>query len=166
METVKEMQKRHQEEVNSFEGLFFAFNNKQLEEGMEKVGLEKDAYKEIVSVGAGGYLRKDRRQAFVDMFTRQAEERKEARRLQKTIKIKFRGIDNFNHAVFKTIESINGRHSYFGSVNTLFNYEATEKEVLEKISEDDLVYFGNSFGCEPMGTHSGNIEILTPDAND
>lgn len=157
METVKEMQKRHQDEVNTFEGLFFAFSDAQLAEGLERVGLAKDDYKAIVSIGAGGYLRKDRREAFEAMFERQANERKEARRLMKTIKIKYAGIDSWNRPVFKALEA---PARFFGSVTQLFDDGANEAEVLAKIIEDDLVYFGDYFGCEPMGSASGNIEIV------
>lgn len=303
METVKEMQKRHRDEVNTFQGLFFAFSDVQLTEWLERVGLAKDDFKSIVSIGGGGYLRKDRLEAFHAMFERHASERKEdsmtdnqrseiilysspsgqvkvdvflqdenvwltqkrmaelfnvevntinyhvkeifklrelseeatirkfrivqneggreveretdfynldmiisvgyrvnsqqatqfriwatrvlreyiikgfaldderlksgkslresyfdeARRLMKTIKIKFAGIDSWNRPVFKSIEK---PYSYFGSVMELFNHDATEEQVLEKIDEDDLVYFGGRFNCEPMGSPSGNIEIV------
>ena len=157
METVKEMQARHQKEVNDFQGLFFAFSNEQLAEGMENVGLAKDAYSKIVSIGSGGFLRKDRKQAFHEMFERHAKERKEARRALKTIKIQFRGIDSWNRPVFCSIEK---PHRYYGSVNSLFDDGATEEKVLSEIDEDYLVYFGDHFGCEPMGTNSGNVEIV------
>lgn len=158
METIQQIQNRHRDEVNNFEGMFFAFNNDQLSEGMKKVGLATDDFKSIVSIGSGGYLRKDRVKDFTDMFKRHAEERKQARQIMKTIKIKFKGIDGWNRPVFKTLEA---PYRYFGSVTTLFDYGVTEDDVLKKIDEDDLVYFGNSFDCEPMGTDSGNIEIVS-----
>ena len=46
--------------LDDFEGMFFAFNNEQFAEGMSKVGLEKDDVSKIVSIGAGGYVLKDR----------------------------------------------------------------------------------------------------------
>jgi hypothetical protein len=85
------------------------------------------------------------------------EERKEARRLMKTVKIRFAGVDSWNRPVFKSIDKP-GR--YFGSVIELFDMGATESDVLAKIGEDDLVYFGDCFDCEPMGSASGNIEIV------
>lgn len=72
------------------------------------------------------------------------------------IKIQFEGIDDWNRPVFKAVDS----RERFGCIHELFNYEATEIEVLNKIGELDLCYFGNSFGCEPMGTNAGNIEII------
>ena len=151
------LQDKHQNEVNSFEGLFFAFSNEQLKEGLKKVGLEDNETNKIVSIGAGGYLRKDRREDFKNMFARQRKESKDLRKKAKTIDIKFAGIDNWNHPIFKSIEK---PHRFYGSVNTLFNHEDTEAKVLKEITEDSLCYFGDHFGCEPMGTSAGNIKIV------
>lgn len=72
-------------------------------------------------------------------------------------RVKFRGIDRFNRPVFKSIDK---KSTYYGSVNTLFSYGATEKEVLAKITEADLTYFGKSFGCEPWGTPTPTLAIV------
>ena len=74
----------------------------------------------------------------------------------KKTNIKFEGIDSWNRPVFKRIDS----NERFGSVDILFNYSDTEKEVLDKISEDDLLYFGNGFDCEPMGDQVNNLKII------
>ena len=71
-------------------------------------------------------------------------------------KIKFEGIDNWNRPVFKAKDS----RERFGCIHELFDYDATEMDVLSKVNEEDLCYFGNSFNCEPMGTNPGkHIEI-------
>ena len=49
---------------DNFEGLFFAFNNDQFKDGMEKVGLTIDDVNKILSIGHGGYILKSRREAF------------------------------------------------------------------------------------------------------
>jgi len=72
------------------------------------------------------------------------------------IKIIFEGIDSWNRPVFKAVES----NERFGSVDLLFGYADTEETVLTKITEKDLLYFGNTFDCEPMGYEAGNIEII------
>ena len=64
--------------------------------------------------------------------------------MNNTIKVVFEGIDSWNRAVFKSINS----KERFGSTDKLVN---TEDEAKALITEQDLVYFGNSFGCEPMG---------------
>lgn len=155
---MKTLQAKHQEEVNEFEGLFFAFNNNQLKEGLEKVGLKEGDTDKIVSIGASGYLRKDRKEAFLDMFARQKDESKRAREEQKTIDIEFVGISSWNHAIFKSIDK---PYRFYGSTCTLFDDGDTEEKVLSQLDEDSLCYFGSSFGCEPMGTTAGNIKILT-----
>jgi len=70
--------------------------------------------------------------------------------------IQFEGIDDFNRPIFKGIDS----NQRFGSVDFLFGYESTEKEVLDVISEEDLLYFGNTFECEPMGSAAPEINIV------
>ena len=70
--------------------------------------------------------------------------------------VKFAGIDSWNRPVFKDID----RPMYYGSVNILFPYDATEKEVLEKIRPLDLEFFGISFDCEPYGSTVKELEII------
>ena len=72
------------------------------------------------------------------------------------ILVKFEGIDRFNRPIFKSLKT----KSRYGSVDVLFNYDSTEKDVLRKVSEKDLLYFGNSFGCEPMGDSVENLIIM------
>lgn len=66
------------------------------------------------------------------------------------------GIDRFNRPVFKSLDK--QRH-FYGDVHNLFSYEATEAEVLEKVTVNDLCYFGSRFDCEPYGTPVDNLEI-------
>ena len=84
-ETYQELKKRQADELNSFEGIFFAFNDKQFKEGMQKIGHDNiDNLKEkIYSLGAGGYIRKDCSQAFHDMFERHAQERRQRNKDEK-----------------------------------------------------------------------------------
>ena len=70
-------------------------------------------------------------------------------------KVQFVGIDNWNRPIFKNIVS----KRYYGSTDDLFHSEATEAEVLEHVTNKDLLYFGTSFGCEPMGTHADVIIV-------
>lgn len=72
-------------------------------------------------------------------------------------RVKFHGIDRFNRPVFKSLDK--PRH-FYGDVHNLFSYEATELEVLAKVTVDDLCYFGSRFDCEPYGTPVNNLEIV------
>ena len=67
------------------------------------------------------------------------------------IKVIFINIDSMNRPVFK-----DAKKNYYGCLDTLFSYGTSEAEVLEKVSASDLVYFGSSFDCEPMGTTPAN----------
>lgn len=69
--------------------------------------------------------------------------------------LKFVGIDSWNRPVFKNTEA----REFYGSVHQLFSFGTDESEVLAKIDESDLCYFGSSFGCEPMGTPARAITI-------
>lgn len=72
-------------------------------------------------------------------------------------RVQFRGIDGFNRPVFKSLDK---PRTFYGDVYNLFGYEATEAEVLAKVTADDLCYFGSRFGCEPYGTPVNNLEIV------
>lgn len=61
----KQLKLKHSKQVNDFQGLFFAFSNEQLNEGLTKIGAKIE---EICSIGAGGYILKAKRKEFDDMF--------------------------------------------------------------------------------------------------
>lgn len=67
--------------------MFFAFSEKQLHEGLQKVGLaqEKDSYKHIVSIGAGGYIRRENVEEFEATMERHSKERAELRKDRKAL---------------------------------------------------------------------------------
>jgi hypothetical protein len=58
MSAYTELKARHQKEVNNFP-MFFAFSNEQFNNGMLKIGLHINETDKIVSIGAGGFIRKD-----------------------------------------------------------------------------------------------------------
>ena len=72
------MKKKHEQELTDFDGMFFAFSNDQLKQGMEKIGLDESNTDKICSIGAGGYLLKEKKQAFKDMFASRSTEMEEA----------------------------------------------------------------------------------------
>lgn len=75
MNAYKAMRDRHGKEVNDFP-MFFAFSNEQFDEGMKKFGLEPDQKDQICSIPGGGFIKKSDRQALIDMFDRQRDEKK------------------------------------------------------------------------------------------
>ena len=72
-----ELKKKHQQEVNDFP-MFFAFNNDQFKEGMERFGLTVDDTDQIYSFGMGGFYRRTDAADLREMFDRHEREKKEA----------------------------------------------------------------------------------------
>lgn len=72
-----DLKAKHQAEVNAFP-LGFAFNQKQFDEMMIKWGLKPTDIREILSIGGGGYVRKDDAKAMHEMFARHEAEHKAA----------------------------------------------------------------------------------------
>lgn len=86
LETYIEQKTRHGEELNAFQGLFWAFNNEQFQEGLDKLGIKKeDAGEKLYSIDAGGYMLKSQSDAFKAMFKRHEQERKELRKNTKLL---------------------------------------------------------------------------------
>ena len=69
----QELRERQQTEVNDFP-LIFAFNDKQFEEGMHKLGLTTRDTCQMCSIGAGGYCRKSDVPKLHEMFRRHRKE--------------------------------------------------------------------------------------------
>lgn len=73
-----ELKSRQQKEINDFP-LFFAYSNKQFDEGMRKLGLEPNETDKIYKLGnTGGFYRKSDSQKLKDMFDRHDKEMFEA----------------------------------------------------------------------------------------
>jgi len=141
----KILEQKHSELFESL-GCFFAFNNDQFKEGYEKAQIEKPV--KYVSVGGGLCCPKPNVEKLLNGLNDIKKQWKAERKKKEKIKLIFVGIDNWNRPVFKA----ENRKEYYGSVNELFSEGSTKEEVLSKIDEYDLCYFGDHFGCEPMGT--------------
>ena len=77
MSKYTELKSKHQSEVDAFP-LGFAFNDTQFNEMMARWGLKPTDIREILSIGGGGYVRKDDAKAMHEMFDRHEAERKAA----------------------------------------------------------------------------------------
>lgn len=75
-----EMQHRHQEEVSDYLSKygFFAFDQRQLAEGLQELGLAPDDLDKLHEIGAGGFMLRDKVAAFHAMQIRHAEEQEAA----------------------------------------------------------------------------------------
>ena len=76
------------------------------------------------------------------------------------LNLTFRGIDYYNRAVFK----IEFKSIYVGSTDTLVpNKELkTKKDIISYFQKhtEELVIFGSSFNCEPLGAKINKIYKL------
>jgi len=63
------------------------------------------------------------------------------------IRVTYWGIDSMNRPTFRRL----GSKATYGCLDTLFPRDATEAEVLEKISIEDIVWFGWRLDGEPEG---------------
>jgi len=114
-----EMKKRHQEEVNNFP-MFFAFNEKQFDEGMRSLGLAPTEKSKICRVGStGGYILKTDSDKLYDMLSRHEVEMKDAIKTD----------DDFIFEMFR-YELDNHEYSYTGEISdTLSALGLTIKDV-------------------------------------
>lgn len=78
MNMYKEMMKKHEERVNKFKYKFFAFNEEQFKEGMNKIGLNENDTDKIVSIGLGGYVLKSKIEDFENIFKNNDKELRKA----------------------------------------------------------------------------------------
>jgi hypothetical protein len=84
MNTYLELKNKQQKEVNEFP-MFFAFNQKQFEEGMKRFGLEAGEMDKIYKLGnTGGFYLKTDSQKLFDMMERHEAEMEEAIRSDET----------------------------------------------------------------------------------
>lgn len=73
MNAYQEMITQHQAEFNNFP-MFFAFNNQQFDEGLQKLGLNPTDTKSVCSFGAGGFYRKADEPKLHEMLDRHHQE--------------------------------------------------------------------------------------------
>ena len=81
METYRQMTQRQQKEVNAFLSAhaFFAFSPDQYDKGLQKFSITKeDAPTLLCSIGAGGYMLKERNAEYEDLACRLYQEREAA----------------------------------------------------------------------------------------
>lgn len=75
MNKYMELKNKIQKEVDEFP-MGFAFSNEQFEKMKEELGVKEDS--ELLSIGAGGFIRKTDREAFNELFNNKAKRFDEA----------------------------------------------------------------------------------------
>ena len=77
MNKYQELKESQSKRINSFP-MFFAFTKSSSADGMKKFGLKETETDKIVSIGSGGYIKKESVQDFKDMINSFENERQEA----------------------------------------------------------------------------------------
>ncbi len=77
MNSYLEMKERHMKDVENFP-MFFAFNNEQFKEGMKKIGLEPTDTDKVCRIPAGGIIKKEDFNRFMEMINDHLDEKKKA----------------------------------------------------------------------------------------
>lgn len=119
MNAYLEMKEKYQEEINKFP-IFFAFNNKQFDEGMNKLGLKPSDTDKVYSLKeTGGFYRRTDATALYEMFKRHDQE------MNKAIETS----DSFIYDMFD-YELANHEYSYTHDISdTLAALDLTEDQV-------------------------------------
>ena len=69
MNKYRKLKERQLKEINEFP-IIFAFNQKQLIEGMEKLGLKENETEKLLKIGGNGFIRKSDRKALNELIER------------------------------------------------------------------------------------------------
>ena len=72
--------------------------------------------------------------------------------MDQIIIVKFEGIDSWYRPIFKDLNS----NKRYGSTDKL----CRNRLEAQGVTEADLLYFGNSFDCEPFGSIHNNLKIV------
>jgi len=113
-----------------------------LEKILEWTGRRKEEFRQSLSNGEGGYSSwklLDELEVFIITETKEENHKK--------VFLRYEGIDYFNRPVFKEVN----KNNFYGSVTKLYPWNDNGNSISSDIKSEDLIYFGNSFGCEPMG---------------
>ena len=77
MESYRQMQERHQKEMNSFP-IAFAYSDQQFNDGMRGLGLDPSETDKVVSVFYGAFIRREDNDALMEMLERHSKEERDA----------------------------------------------------------------------------------------
>ncbi|MDL2206552.1 hypothetical protein LJC33_06570 [Eubacteriales bacterium OttesenSCG-928-N13] len=78
MNSYQALSERHQQEINAFP-MKWGFGDEQIAQGMRELGLDPTDTEQVIGIGAGGFIRKSDKQAFINMLKRHRAERESAK---------------------------------------------------------------------------------------
>ncbi len=68
---------RHQQSIENFEGIFYAFTDKQFKEGLKKLNLSEGEENKLLKFGSGSFILKDRKKDLEDLLLSNKKEIRE-----------------------------------------------------------------------------------------
>lgn len=72
------LKRKHQQSLEHFEGIFYAFSEKQFKEGLKKLNLSEGEKNKVLKLGAGSFILKDRASDFEKLILSNERELKES----------------------------------------------------------------------------------------
>ena len=137
----QEMKKAHELLIKDFKFKFFAFNDEQFQAGKAKLKVNTSA--ELLSIGYGGYIRKDKKEEYLNIFKKMAIDRKE----------------NFKNEVFlynAFLYELNN-HEYYLNYDDASVLSALG---LKKLSKEDVEMFEHAKNFYFEQTYKNNLNDL------
>jgi predicted DNA-binding antitoxin AbrB/MazE fold protein len=71
------IKRRHQQAIENFEGIFYAFSDKQFKEGLKKLNLSEGEENKLFKLGSGSFILKDRIKDLEDLLLSNKKELRE-----------------------------------------------------------------------------------------
>lgn len=120
-ETYEQIKDRHQKEFNTLP-IMFAYNDKQFEEGMRKLGLEPKDTDKIYTLCPGGFYRREDSEKIVGQLDKADKEMKEALQDEEFATGAFK-CELANHEYCITMDPIDAIHAVGLTVSEVENSE-------------------------------------------
>jgi len=73
----RSLKTKHQQSIEDFEGIFYAFTNEQFKEGLKKVNLSEGEENKLFKLGSGSFILKDRIKDLEDLLLSNKKELRE-----------------------------------------------------------------------------------------
>jgi len=73
----RSLKTKHQQSIEDFEGIFYAFTNEQFKEGLKKVNLSEGEENKLFKLGSGSFILKDRKKDLEDLLLSNKKELRE-----------------------------------------------------------------------------------------
>lgn len=134
--TYQELKNKHQESINNFEGIFFAFSEEAYRKGVEKVGAS--VTNKITRIGAGGFILSSRIDDFDNLMKKNKEELKQFRKDQENL-IDSLAYELSNHEYCITMDETDALEALDLDANELPN--EVLKKAIKKAYPKGLAYY-------------------------